>query len=70
MLVATRGESAMDCIPYDLSMIDNATGDYTSDPSTSAEKDDIDVITAPLAKIGKSFCAGRDELYILPDCSR
>ena len=54
MLVATRGESAMDCIPYDLSMIDNATGDYTSDPSTSAEKDDIDVITAPLAKIGKS----------------
>ena len=52
MLVATRGESALDCIPFDLSMLDNATGDYSADPSTSAEKDDIDVITAPLAKIG------------------
>ena len=54
MLVATRGESALDCIPYDLSMVDNATGDYSADPSTSAEKDDIDVITATLARIGNS----------------
>ena len=52
MLVATRGESALDCIPYDLSMVDNAKGDYASDPSTSHEKDDVDVITASLAKIG------------------
>lgn len=54
MLVATRGESALDCIPYDLSMVDNALGDYSSDPSTSAEKDDIDVVTASLARIGNS----------------
>ena len=54
MLVATRGESALDCIPFDTTMLDNATGDYTSDPSTSAEKDDIDNITVPLARIGKS----------------
>ena len=52
MLVATRGESALDCIPYDLSMVDNAKGDYASDPSTSHEKDDVDVITSSLAKIG------------------
>ena len=52
MLVATRGESALDCIPYDPSMLDNATGDYTSDPSTSKEKDDVDTITVPLAAIG------------------
>ena len=52
MLVATRGESALDCIPYDLSMVDNAKGDYASDPSTSHEKDDVDTITAALAKIG------------------
>ena len=52
MLVATRGESALDCIPFDLSMVDNATGDYATDPSTSAEKDDIDIITASLARIG------------------
>ena len=53
MLVATRGESALDCIPFDVSMLDNATGDYSADPSTSAEKDDIDVITASLANVGK-----------------
>lgn len=54
MLVATRGESALDCVPFDVSMLDNATGDYSADPSTSAEKDDIDVITVPLANVGKS----------------
>lgn len=52
MLVATRGESALDCIPHDPSMLDNVTGDYSSDPSTSAEKDDIDNISVPFAKIG------------------
>ena len=58
MLVATRGESALDCIPFDPSMVDNATGDYTADPSTSAEKDDIDTITVPLAGIGKATTGG------------
>lgn len=53
MLVATRGESALDCIPYDPSMIDNAEGSYSSDPSTSLEKEDIDNITVPFARIGK-----------------
>lgn len=52
MLVATRGESGLDCIPYDDTMLDNALGDYSSDSSTSAEKDDEDVITSALAKIG------------------
>ena len=52
MLVATRGESALDCIPYDASMLDNAMKDYSSDPSTSAEKDDTDIITADFAQIG------------------
>ena len=54
MFLATRGESALDCVPFDVSMLDNTTGDYAADPSTSAEKDDIDVITAPLANVGKS----------------
>ncbi len=53
MLVATRGESALDCIPFDTTMLDNATGDYASDSSTSHEKDDEDVITVDLARIGK-----------------
>ena len=53
MVVATRGESALDCIPFDTTMLDNAMGDYGADPSTSHEKDDEDVITVELAKIGK-----------------
>ena len=53
MLVATRGESALDCIPFDDTMLDNVTGDYSNDPSTSAEKDDIDTITSSFAMIGK-----------------
>lgn len=54
MLVATRGESGLDCIPYDDCMLDNATGSYSNDPSTSKEKEDEDVITSALARIGKS----------------
>ncbi len=53
MVVATRGESGLDCIPFDSTMLDNVTGDYASDPSTSHEKDDEDVITVPFARIGK-----------------
>ena len=52
MVVASRGESGLDCVPFDLCMLDNATGEYSSDPSTSAEKDDKDIITASLASIG------------------
>ncbi len=52
MLVATRGESGLDCIPYDDCMLDNATGSYSSDPSTSKEKEDEDVITSSFARIG------------------
>ncbi len=52
MVVATRGESGLDCIPFDDTMLDNATGDYSNDPSTSAEKDDVDTITSSFARIG------------------
>lgn len=53
MLVATRGESALDCIPFDSkAMLDNALEDYGSDSSTSGEKDDEDIITVPFARIG------------------
>lgn len=52
MLVATRGESGLDCIPFDDTMLDNATGSYSNDPSTTKEKDDEDVITSEFARIG------------------
>ncbi len=52
MVVATRGESGLDCIPFDDTMLDNATASYGSDASTSHEKDDEDVITSSFARIG------------------
>lgn len=55
MVIATRGESALDCIPFDDAMLDNAKGDYgAASDNTSHEKDDIDVITSAFAKIGKT----------------
>ncbi len=54
MLVATRGESGLDCIPFDDTMLDNVKGSYSSDASTSKEKEDEDVITSPLARIGNT----------------
>ncbi len=54
MTICGRGESGMDCCPFDLAMLDNALGSYGSDSSTSHEKDDTDIITVPLARIGKS----------------
>ena len=52
MQLATRGTSAIDCLPHDPSMLDNVTGDCAVDTSTSHEKDDTDVITVPLAAVG------------------
>ena len=54
MLVATRGESGLDCIPFDDTMLDNVKGSYSADASTSKEKEDEDVITSPLARIGNT----------------
>ena len=61
MLIATRGESGLDCIPYDDCMLDNAKGSYSSDSSTSKEKEDVDVITSELARIGNSEIGSGDD---------
>lgn len=55
MQVATSGKSGMDCLPYDLSMNDNADLDDAagSQEKNSFEKSDADHITAPFARIGK-----------------
>ena len=52
MQVSTFGTSGMDCLPYDLSMADNAAKPYSKDSSTSAEKEDEDHITVPMARVG------------------
>lgn len=53
--VSTFGTSGMDCLPYDLSMSDNAAKPYSKDASTSAEKEDQDHITVPMARIGAGY---------------
>ena len=52
-VIGTMGLSAMDCLPWCNTMIDVAADPYSQDGSTSAEKDDSDSITTPLARIGK-----------------
>ena len=52
MQILTYGTSGMDCLPYDPTMQDNANVEYSYDPSTSHEKEDIDNITVPLARVG------------------
>lgn len=49
---STYGASAMDCLPWDNCMIDCAAEPYSSDPSSSKEKEDVDTITSALARIG------------------
>lgn len=61
-VIGTRGESGIDCIPHDPSMVDNIFEEYAKDPSTSGEKDDTDVITYALADIAKV----RDLSQIVP----
>lgn len=48
-----NGGSLMDCLPWDVSMVDNATEPCSDDPSTSQEKEDKDDITSAQARIGK-----------------
>ncbi|MCR5401435.1 MAG: cadherin-like beta sandwich domain-containing protein [Treponema sp.] len=48
-----NGGSLMDCLPWDVSMVDNATEPCSDDESTSHEKEDKDDITSAQARIGK-----------------
>ena len=52
MFVLSDGGSGMDCLPWDAAMVDNASKPYSKDESTSAEKEDEDIITTPFARIG------------------
>ena len=53
MNVATMGKSGMDCLPYDLSMNDNADQpDTQSQEFNSFEKSDPDDITCTFARVG------------------
>ena len=55
LLIATSGKSGMDCLPYDVSMNDNADLDDSagSQENNSFEKSDEDEITCSFARVGK-----------------
>lgn len=52
MHVSTFGESGIGSIPYDAAAYDNYNTPYGPDSSTSGEKEDLDVFTAKMARIG------------------
>ncbi|MFG2501152.1 hypothetical protein ACGFSB_23450 [Streptomyces sp. NPDC048441] len=54
MLTTTFGESAINSLPQDPAVLDHATDPYSADTSTSAEKEDDDALSVPLARIGHS----------------
>lgn len=58
MHISTFGASGIGSIPMDMTMLDSATEEYSQDASTSAEKEDTDLITVPLAKLGKAGTSG------------
>jgi hypothetical protein len=53
MYVDIYGSSPIGGTPYDPSYFDNASKEYSMDPSSSMEKEDEDVITYAPARIGK-----------------
>lgn len=53
MVIDTYGQGAIGATPYDPATFDNAKTPYSKDASSSAEKEDLDIFTAPHARIGK-----------------
>ena len=62
MHISTFGQSGLASLPMDMTMLDNATEEYSADSSTSHEKEDVDTITVPLARLG----ADNGEVVIPP----
>lgn len=54
MHISTFGAGGIGCTPMDMTMLDSATEPYSADASTSAEKEDTDNITVPLAQLGNT----------------
>lgn len=53
MVIDTYGQGAIGSTPYDPTVLDNADVSYSKDPSTSNEKEDLDIFTYAHARIGK-----------------
>lgn len=51
--ITPNGGSLMDCLPWDVSMVDVATEACSDDADTSKEKEDVDNITSAQARVGR-----------------
>ena len=63
MHVSAYGSSATNSLPHDKVVLDNSLLPYTADTSTSNEKEDLDKITVPTARVGK---AGTTPITVKP----
>lgn len=54
MIIDTYGQGAIGCLPYDPTVFDNVKTDYSKDPSSSMEKEDKDLFTYAMARVGKA----------------
>lgn len=62
MVIDTYGQGATGSTPYDPTVFDNAAVSYSKDPSTSKEKEDMDVFTYRHARIGGQIESGIETL--------
>lgn len=58
MVIDTYGQGAIGCTPYDPCVFDNALESYSKDPSSSKEKEDLDIFTSRHARIGGKVSSG------------
>lgn len=58
MHISTYGQSAIGSIPYDPTVYDNVNEPYSKDESSSKEKEDLDIFTYNMARIGKLSGSG------------
>ena len=52
MVIDTYGQGATGATPYDPCVFDNAAVSYSKDPSSSKEKEDLDIFTSRHARLG------------------
>ena len=52
MSIATYGKSGMGSLPMDMTFLDTATEPFSQDDSSSHEKEDSDLVTTALARLG------------------
>lgn len=67
MSISTFGASGIGSCPQDLSMLDIASEPYSADESTSAEKEDTDIVTTRLAQLGGTVTNGGQKNPTLPE---